>query len=167
MPHLHTGPRETDFTVTGYVVHDERVLMQIHRKHGIWLAPGGHVEWDQTPVEALYDELEQEAGIPRSALALIATNSLQGFILRKKSEGVPTPFDIDVHHIPATEAPTHRHIDMAYALRSETDDVKPAPGESQTWEWMDVIRLDSLAMTLDPVTHARAQIAIRLAGGAA
>lgn len=165
MPHLHTGRRECDLTVTGYVVNDARVLVQIHRKHGIWLAPGGHVEHDQTPLEALYDELEQETGLLRGELELIATNSLQRFIVRNTSEAVPTPFDIDVHHIPAPEAPDHRHIDMAYALHSTTDRVQPAPGESQTWEWMSARRLDQLADEIQPVTYARAQLAIRLAGG--
>jgi 8-oxo-dGTP pyrophosphatase MutT (NUDIX family) len=141
--------------------------MQMHRKHQIWLAPGGHVEHTQTPIEALYDELEQETGILRADLELIATNGLQRFIVRGRSEGVPTPFDIDVHAIPAPEAPGHRHIDMAYALHAATDHVQPAPGESQTWEWMSARRLDELADEIQPVTYARAQLALRLAGGEA
>jgi len=165
MPHLHTASGECDLTVTGYIVHDERVLMQMHRKLGIWLAPGGHVEWDQTPIEALYEEIRQEAGIPRSALELIATNSLQHLITRTRSEGVPTPFDIDVHPVPAPDAPNHRHTDMAYALRSMTDDVRPEPGESQTWEWMSPKRLEEVLGATTPVSHMRARLAIRLARG--
>jgi 8-oxo-dGTP pyrophosphatase MutT (NUDIX family) len=165
MPHLHTAPGECDFTVTGYIVHDERVLMQMHRKLGIWLAPGGHVEWNQTPMETLYDEIRQEAGLQRESLQLITTNALQRHILRTRSTGVPTPFDIDVHHIPTPDSLYHRHIDMAYALHSTTDEVCPEPGESQIWEWMDARRLDEILEDTMPVSHKRAQLAILLARG--
>ena len=165
MPHLHGNKGECDLTVTGYVVHDERVSMHLHRKLGIWLAPGGHVELDQNPLEALYDEIEQEAGLSRDYLDLIATNSLQRRINRIRSVGVPTPFDIDVHPVPAPEAPSHRHIDMAYALRSHTDAANPAEGESQVWEWMNADRLQEVLGESMPVSLGRALIALELARG--
>ena len=167
MPHLHTRPGECDVTVTGYVVAPDRehVLMHMHRKLGLWLAPGGHIEWNQTPLEALYDEIEQEAGIGRGDLELIDTNPLQHRISRASSEMIPTPFDIDVHPIPTPDSSNHRHIDMAYALRSATVDVRPAPGESQTWEWMDESRLYMIAEQTSLNSLTRSLLALRLARG--
>lgn len=167
MPHLHTGDGEKDFTVSGYVVNDDRVLQHLHRKLKLWLAPGGHVEWDQDPMEALYDELEQESGLTRDTLELIATNSLQREINRRHSVEIPTPFDIDVHPIPMHDGSSHYHIDFAYVLRSSTDEVAPQPGESQIWEWMDAGRLIQIADQTSVNSLSRSLLALKIARGEA
>jgi 8-oxo-dGTP diphosphatase len=40
-----------------------KVLLIRHRKLGIYLYPGGHVEKDETPVEAVIREFEEETGL--------------------------------------------------------------------------------------------------------
>jgi 8-oxo-dGTP pyrophosphatase MutT (NUDIX family) len=52
-----------DFTVAVFVVHRDRVLLHMHRKLGLWLPPGGHIEPNELPDEAAIREVEEEAGI--------------------------------------------------------------------------------------------------------
>ena len=41
-----------DFTVATFVVHEGKVLLLWHRKLGMWLPPGGHIEPNELPDEA-------------------------------------------------------------------------------------------------------------------
>src|SRR6188472_2873662 len=50
---IMTVPATTrDFTVAVFVVHVGRVILHRHRKLGIWLPPGGHIEPNELPDEA-------------------------------------------------------------------------------------------------------------------
>jgi 8-oxo-dGTP diphosphatase len=44
------------FTASGIVLADEQVLLVEHRKLGMWLYPGGHIEPDEDPVQAVLRE---------------------------------------------------------------------------------------------------------------
>ncbi|MER5708611.1 NUDIX domain-containing protein [Streptomyces sp. NPDC002122] len=91
---------------------DERVLHVLHRGTGLLLAPGGHVEAaDETLLAAALREVEEEAGIPASALVLTA-------------EFRDGPIDIDVHDIdagPAGAEAAHQHYDFRFVVHL-TDD---------------------------------------------
>jgi len=54
---------ERHFTVTGFVIDDDRTLLHWHRKLGIWLPPGGHIDRDEDPVQAVLREVVEETGI--------------------------------------------------------------------------------------------------------
>src|SRR5262245_23512183 len=54
---------ERHFTVTGFVVDGDRTLLHWHRKLGLWLPPGGHVDADEDPVQAVLREVLEETGI--------------------------------------------------------------------------------------------------------
>ncbi len=41
MAHIH---ERIDFTASVYVVYENKVLLHKHKKLGVWLPPGGHVE---------------------------------------------------------------------------------------------------------------------------
>ena len=43
---------ERHFTATGFVSHDGRTALHWHR-FGLWLPPGGHVEPNEDPIEAV------------------------------------------------------------------------------------------------------------------
>ncbi|MFI5083488.1 MAG: NUDIX domain-containing protein [Streptosporangiales bacterium] len=46
------------FTASGIVLsHDEQVLLIKHRKLGMWLYPGGHIEPNEDPVQAVLREV--------------------------------------------------------------------------------------------------------------
>lgn len=49
-----------------YVVHDDHVLMMRRRKQpnlGLWTAPGGKLEWDESPMETCIREMREETGL--------------------------------------------------------------------------------------------------------
>jgi 8-oxo-dGTP pyrophosphatase MutT (NUDIX family) len=51
------------FTVAVFVVRDGRVLLHWHRKLGMWLPPGGHIERNELPDEAAAREVLEETGV--------------------------------------------------------------------------------------------------------
>lgn len=138
MPHIHTGTGELDFTVCGYVVHDDKTLLIKHKYLPIWTPPSGHIEVDQTPTEALYAEIREEAGIPAKSLELVPTKTYApSFIRSITAEELPLPFDFEVH--PVIDG--HRHINVSYVLKSDTNHVEPGEGESNTFKWFTVDEL--------------------------
>lgn len=95
-------------TASGFVLSPEEdaLLLIFHKKLGIWVQPGGHVEAsDSSLLEAARREVEEEVG-----LALPADESA-------------SIFDLDVHVIPARkDEPQHEHFDVRYRFRSPTRD---------------------------------------------
>jgi ADP-ribose pyrophosphatase YjhB (NUDIX family) len=138
MPHIHTGTGELDFTVCGYIVHDDKTLLIKHKYLPIWTPPSGHIEVDQTPIEALFNEIQEEAGIADESLVLIPTHGYkQNFVRSPEAVELPLPFDFEVH--PVIDG--HRHINVSYVLKSNTNRVKPGEGESNTFKWFTVDEL--------------------------
>jgi ADP-ribose pyrophosphatase YjhB (NUDIX family) len=151
MPHIHTGDGELDFTVAGYLVHDDKTLLIKHKYLPIWTAPAGHIEVNQTPIEALYNEIQEEAGIDRENLTLIDTRK-RSELLTRPADHVeqPIPFDIETHPI----IDGHRHINLSYLLLSKSNHVEPGPGESNTFKWFTLDELREFKDTNDSVKSA-------------
>ena len=51
------------FTATGFVVHRDRLLLHWHPKVRAWLPPGGHVDDNEDPVQAVLREILEESGV--------------------------------------------------------------------------------------------------------
>lgn len=51
------------FTVSALIIHNNKVLLIYHKKFGIWLYPGGHVEENENPDETLIREVKEETGL--------------------------------------------------------------------------------------------------------
>ena len=132
MGHIHSDT-EYDFTVCGYLIHGDKTLLIKHKYLPLWGAPGGHVELHETPIDAVYHEILEEAGIEKSHLTLIQPFDDGRDLERdKNSQHIPVPFDIDTH--PIGDA-GHRHIDFAYIFLCDTDVVTPGEGESSEFKW--------------------------------
>ena len=56
MGHIHSDS-EYDYTASGLIVHDSKVLLLLHHKMQLWLPPAGHIELNEHPIEALYREM--------------------------------------------------------------------------------------------------------------
>ena len=51
------------FTATGFVINGDATLLHWHRRVQAWLPPGGHVEPDEDPVQAVLREVKEETGL--------------------------------------------------------------------------------------------------------
>lgn len=94
------------FTVAVFVVCSGKVLLHMHRKLGMWLPPGGHIEEGELPDDAAVREVLEETGIE---VALVG----------ERREDVDDPVQL---HRPAGVqleyiGPGHQHIDLIYFAR--------------------------------------------------
>jgi 8-oxo-dGTP pyrophosphatase MutT (NUDIX family) len=115
---------ERHFTVTGFVIDGDRTLLHWHRKTQMWLPPGGHIDPDEDPVQAVLREVAEECGIAAEVVSHIAAMRF----------GVPQqiapPYAILVEDIP--EGP-HQHIDMIYFVRAVAGTVRAAGSDDFVW----------------------------------
>ncbi len=111
--------RDADLThVTGsaVVVGPGGVVLHLHKRLGMWLQPGGHLEPGETPWAAARREAEEETGL-----------GFAGW-----PAGGPALAHVDVH--PGGRG--HIHLDLRYLLQVEGDATpRPGQGESQDVRW--------------------------------
>jgi len=91
-----------------------RVLLHQHKRLGLWLQPGGHVDDGEQPWEGALREAGEETGLPVSF-----------------PEGGPQLVHIDVHPGPRK----HTHLDVRYLVEAPHVPPTPPPGESQEVRW--------------------------------
>jgi 8-oxo-dGTP pyrophosphatase MutT (NUDIX family) len=106
------GP--THVTGSAIVVGPPGVVLHRHKRMGIWLQPGGHLEPGETPWQAAWREAAEETGLT----------------LRHPAGG-PRLVHVDVHAAPLG----HVHLDLRYLLLAADADPAPTPGESQDVRW--------------------------------
>jgi 8-oxo-dGTP pyrophosphatase MutT (NUDIX family) len=56
------------YTAGGMLIHKNKVLLVKHKKLGIWLNPGGHIDEDELPHQAAEREFFEETGVRVEAL---------------------------------------------------------------------------------------------------
>lgn len=81
-------------------------MLHWHRKLGMWLPPGGHIEENELPDDAAVREVLEETGVPVA-------------LLGERREDVKAPVQL---HRPAGVqlediGPGHQHIDLIYFAR--------------------------------------------------
>ncbi len=136
MGHIH---ELYDFTTSAFIVYGERVLLQHHKKIGMWLQPGGHIELDEDPLQALYREIKEETGLDESNLTIIE------LFKEKRTEGhgsklLPIPFDINVHSF----NDKHKHIDLCYIMKANTDEVILETDKAHDIRWFTISEMTKL-----------------------
>jgi 8-oxo-dGTP pyrophosphatase MutT (NUDIX family) len=98
------------FTATGFVVENGRTLLHWHRRLQQWMPPGGHIDPNEDPVQAVLREIHEETGI---VAEVIPANPPLAF---DYPEQVPPPYTILIEDIPGPGEP-HNHIDHIYFCR--------------------------------------------------
>jgi len=116
------------FTATGFVVDGSRTLLHWHKRLQQWMPPGGHIEPDEDPVEAVLREVREETGI---AAEVIPTAPALSFA---RPGQIQPPYTILIEDIPGPEEP-HQHIDLIYFCRP-VDGVNHNPALSD-FHWLD------------------------------
>jgi 8-oxo-dGTP pyrophosphatase MutT (NUDIX family) len=146
MAHIH---EKIDFTASIYIVFNNKVLLHKHKKLGIWLAPGGHVELDEDPNQAAIREAKEETGLDVELVG-------QGRDYNDSQFGAHdliAPRFLNRHFFDQTR--THEHVDMAFFARSKNDAARPEieGGEIQ-WFSKEDLEKNEINLVPDVMHHA-------------
>ena len=117
------------FTATGFVVDGSRTLLHWHRRLQQWMPPGGHIEPDEDPVQAVLREIEEETGLVTEVIVGQAAAPFD------YPEQLPAPYTILVEDIPGPDEP-HKHIDLIYFCRA-VDGKVGRPVDDPTLRWVE------------------------------
>jgi 8-oxo-dGTP pyrophosphatase MutT (NUDIX family) len=112
------------FTVAVFVVSEGKVLLHHHRKLGMWLPPGGHIERDELPDDAAVREVLEETGLEVELLGERREDVNDPVQLRR-------PAGVQLENI----GPGHQHIDLIYfaAPRGSTEIHGEFSGDRVGW----------------------------------
>ncbi|MEO9181285.1 MAG: NUDIX domain-containing protein, partial [Acidimicrobiales bacterium] len=109
---------EHHLTASAFVVSTRGVILHLHRRMGIWVQPGGHVDAGETPEQGALRETLEETGLVARHLC------------------PPDLFHVDVHPGPRG----HTHYDLRFVVLAEPLDPTPSLGESPEVFWFDFDR---------------------------
>lgn len=115
------------FTATGFVVQDRATLLHWHPKLAMWLPPGGHVEENEDPVQAVLREVEEETGI---VVEVVPTGGVEDGLAHPVS--IPPPITILIEDIDDPVDGFHQHIDFIYVCRPTV----PVNALPDGWRWV-------------------------------
>jgi 8-oxo-dGTP diphosphatase len=146
MAHLHEAHfGDHDQTASAFIVRTDfetpKLLLHKHRKLGVLLQPGGHVELSENPWQAVLHEILEETGYTASELKVLQPslriNSLSGAVLH------PYPLVHNTHNFFSDGS--HKHTDISYAFTASAPPLgSPAEGESKDMRWLSLEEIDTL-----------------------
>jgi 8-oxo-dGTP pyrophosphatase MutT (NUDIX family)/GNAT superfamily N-acetyltransferase len=115
-------------TASAIVVGERGVVLHRHKRLGLWLQPGGHIDAGEAPWDAALREAQEETGLPVEHAA-------------RPADGPPALLHVDVHPGPRG----HRHLDLRYLLHAPPVAPAPPAGESQEVRWFQWHRAVDIA----------------------
>lgn len=149
MAHIH---EKIDFTASVFIVHEGKVLLHKHKKLGLWLQPGGHIELEDGPVETAIREVQEETGLDIELVgAREADPTLPGDIL--------PPVFLNRHHF----NDTHEHIDFTYFGRVVGGELRQEEGATTDFRWLSRAEVEN-DPDLMPAIRAYALAALDVLG---
>ncbi|MCL4446951.1 MAG: NUDIX domain-containing protein [Thermoplasmatales archaeon] len=86
----------------------KKVLLMKHRKLGVWIYPGGHIEENENPLECAIRESVEETG---SDFDILTSNSFK--VIGEGAKSLPQPLVIMDEIVPYSGG-AHQHFDMIY-----------------------------------------------------
>lgn len=121
------------FTATGIVFNSRKEILMInHKKLNVWLPPGGHIEENELPEDAVLREIQEETGVK----AKIVSIKKELDLCDKHCRELETPFIVLLEDIERDG--THNHIDMIYICEAINEDIVPDQTEVQGIGWFTV-----------------------------
>ena len=134
MPHIH---ELYDYTTSAFIMHptEPKILLLLHIRLGKWLQPGGHVELNENPLQALHHELIEETGLQPNDYDIIEPAE-QPNITNKNTNLLPLPFFFNDHLFKQGES--HRHIDICYLIKAKTTKLTKDPDGASEIAWLSI-----------------------------
>jgi 8-oxo-dGTP pyrophosphatase MutT (NUDIX family) len=136
-------------TASAFVLSPERdaVLLILHKKLGIWVQPGGHIESGDPSLEAAARrEVNEEVGP-----SLV------------RADGDASIFDLDIHAIPARkDEPAHEHFDVRFCFTASSRNLVVSDEVTRA-KWARLAEIETLT-TDQSVLRAVRKLAQRGAG---
>ncbi len=149
MAHIH---EKIDFTASVYIVFENKVLLHRHKRLGIWLPPGGHIELDEDPNEAVIREAKEETGLD---IELVGYS--KKYESAYDSRDLVAPRFLNRHFYDLTR--THEHVDCVYFATSERGDARhEIVGGEIRWFSREELEQNPYGVDLDVREHALAAL---------
>ncbi len=122
------------------VMNNEKTLLIKHKKLGVWLNPGGHLEENETPEEAALREVKEETGLDVEIIEDKSKNKIK----TKGAFEKTLPFSIMYEYV-EYKTGTHEHFDMIYLVRPmDNIEIKPDYREVTEIKWFSENEIDNL-----------------------
>jgi 8-oxo-dGTP pyrophosphatase MutT (NUDIX family) len=164
----HLKPNGTDWVNAAFIVHPDkaRVLLVKHKKLGMWLPVGGHIELDEadkSPDDALIREVREETGLsiwPNDGLtppyakydAYVMQTPSQNRLrtlwrsLDKAANNNPVrhwvPWAVETHDF--WPVPGHKHLALVYLIFAIHDQIKLETAAHEDFRWFNTAELIGL-----------------------
>ena len=129
---------KTDLVVAGYIFYKDKLLLIHHRKLGLWLPVGGHIEQNETPDDALLREIKEETGLDAEIL-----NQSKIPIEGNSKRNLAIPIHVNIHSVG-----DHDHCCFFYACKTSSDKIK-ANHEIKSFGWFSKEDLSKPHITAD------------------
>lgn len=131
-----TQPGEKHFTASVLIVSKElprKIVLVHHKKTGMWMQPGGHIEPFENPVEAAIREVQEETRLDISFLRKKIK------IVDQFASFLPTPDFFLEEIIPAHKnEPKHYHLDLFYRVELPLQDTIMQEAEAHAIGWFSL-----------------------------
>ena len=123
--------KRIDLTVCACIVHKGKILLLHHVKLNKWLFPGGHIDSNETPDQALVREVMEEASL---RIKFMQFSSLQQ--QEEEIQKLAIPFHTNLHNVG-----DHYHYG-SYYLCTVDDPNFIKNNESKEIRWFSITDLD-------------------------
>ncbi len=103
-----------------YNLQNKKVFIVEHKKSGLWLSPGGHIDKGENLLGALNREIEEELGI------------------KNHFKEAPSPFLLTITPINNPVQPCKTHYDIWYLLMTDGNNFNINPQEFHDTKWLAI-----------------------------
>ncbi len=125
--------RETQATVCAVIVHRNKALLVLHAKLNKWLFPGGHIDENETPDQAVIREIKEETGLDLRLSDYGPVKDSPDIMAR-----LAVPFHVNIHSVG-----DHNHYCLLYMGSVKSPKTRISK-ESKALRWFGKDELDSV-----------------------
>ena len=107
-----------------------KVFLIHHKKSGLWLSPGGHIDKGESILDTLNREIEEELGV------------------KEFYKDIPKPFYFEMTPVSNSVQPCREHFDIWYLMETDGRNFKVSPDEFLNSGWFSMP--EARKMLVDP-----------------